>query len=135
MSPVQFVKDVRREGFSSAFTTFKSRRHLPLVAYLVLAGFTGFAFQQERTHSNQNREALAAQTRTVLIRGCERQNVLRHTLQGLVLSGIPQTKQYVKEGTITPAQGDRAIAQARTAASKLKPIDCKRAYPVGSHLN
>lgn len=131
MSPVQFIKDSRERGFSTAFTDFKNRRHLPVVAYLILAGFTAFAFQQEREHSNQNREQLAQQTRVVLIAGCERQNQLRVTLQGLIASGIPQTKQYVKDGTLTPAQGDRSIAQSKTAIKTLAPVDCTKAYVLG----
>ena len=134
MSPVTFIKETRERGWRAAWSNFVNRRHLPVVAYLILAGFTAFAFNQEREHSNQNREALASQTRTVLVAGCERQNELRKTLQGLIASGIPQTKQYVKDGTITPAQGDRAIAQSQTAIKTIAPVDCKKVYPAGSVL-
>lgn len=130
MSPVTLFKETREQGFRNAWGHFVDRRHLPVVGYLILAGFTGFAFQQERSHSNENRAALAAQTRKTLIAGCERQNQLRVTLQGLISSGIPQTRQYVKDGTLTPAQGDRAIAQAKTAIHTLRPTDCKKVYAV-----
>lgn len=129
MSPVTFFKETRQVGFRKAWSHFIDRRHLPVVGYLILAGFTGFAFQQERSHSNENRAALASETRSVLVKGCERQNVLRVTLRGLILQGIPQVKQYVKEGTLTPAQGERSIASSRDAAKKLAPTDCARAYP------
>lgn len=130
MSPVTLFKETREQGFRSAWGHFVDRRHLPVVGYLILAGFTGFAFAEERAHSNQNRAALAAQTHKTLVAGCERQNELRVTLQGLIKSGIPQTKQYVRDGTITPAQGDRAIAQAQTAIKTLAPVDCKKVYPI-----
>jgi hypothetical protein len=62
-----------------------------------------------RTHSNAEhaRRDLAVQTRSTLLSSCERGNTLRRTqgLQGLILNGIPTTRQYVHEGTLVPATG------------------------------
>lgn len=130
MSPVTLFKETREQGFRNAWGHFVDRRHLPVIGYLILAGFTGYAFQQEREHSNQNREAIAQQTHNTLVAGCERQNELRTTLRGLIARGIPQTRQYVKDGTLTPAQGDRAIAQSKTAIYTLRSTDCNSVYPI-----
>lgn len=106
------------------------RRRLPLIGYLILAGFVIYAFSVERSHSNQNRRELANQTRTVLIQNCERQNQLRGTLREIVRQSIPQIEQYVKDGTLTRKQADTAIAQTKHTVSVLSNTDCVRAYPV-----
>lgn len=106
------------------------RRRLPVLGYLILAIATGYTFQVERDHSDQNRHDLAVQTRTVLVKGCERQNVLRVTLRHLILQGIPQTKKFLKEGTLTQAQAHRTIKITRDAAKKLAPTNCTKAYPL-----
>jgi len=123
------LKEGKSVGWSYAIHHFYQRRHLPLVAYLILVGFTGYAFAQEREHSNQNRADLAAQTRTVLLRGCERQNDLRKALVDILKQNDKSIDQYVKDGTITPAQGQRARAQTQKALIKIRPTDCLKAYP------
>jgi hypothetical protein len=84
-----------------------------------------------RTHSNAERARrdLAVQTRSTILSSCERGNTLRRTIQGLILNGIPTTRQYVHEGTLSPQQGRRAERQARTAARRIAPVVCARAYP------
>jgi hypothetical protein len=108
----------------------KIRHRLPIAGYLVLAIATGFTFAAERQHASQQRTDLAAHTRATLIKGCNRNNDLRATIQDLILSSIPQTEQYVKDGTLTQAQADRAIAQSKIAAKKVAPINCNKLYPV-----
>jgi hypothetical protein len=124
------LKERKSIGWSRAIHHFYQRRHLPVVAYLVLAGFTGYAFQAERNHSNQNRVELAQQTHTVLVRGCERQNDLRKALVSILNESYKNINQYVKDGTITPEQAKRARAQTRAALLKIRPTDCLKAYPV-----
>lgn len=130
MSPKTLFKESHIVGWRQAWANFYQRRHLPVFAYLLLAGFTIYAFSVERDHSNQNRAELAKQTRVVLIRGCERQNQLRNALSGITKQSIGTIKLYVKDGTITPAQGDRSLAQIHTTLRVLRPTDCAKAYPV-----
>jgi ABC-type lipoprotein release transport system permease subunit len=111
---------------------FFLRRRLSVLGYLLLAAATAYTFSVERDHSNENRQQLAAQTRTVLIRGCERQNDLRRTLQHVVLQSIPQVQQYVKDGTLTQAQANRAIANAHKTAKAVAPTNCAKVYPSSS---
>lgn len=106
-----------------------SRRNiLPLLAFLLLACFTGYSFKLERTHSDQNRAQAQQIVYTTLIAGCERNNELRKTLHDLVLGGIATTQKYVKEGTLTPIQGQRAIQGTKDAAKKLESVDCNGLY-------
>lgn len=128
MSPKTFIKDKRTYGFRYAIHQFYQRRHIPLVAFLVLAIATGYSFKLERDHSNQSRRELATQTRQVLYQSCLRGNQLRSTLQHIILNGIPQTRQYVKDGTITQAQANRSIKLSREAAVGVAPIDCVSLY-------
>jgi hypothetical protein len=122
-------KEGKSVGWSYAIRHFYQRRHLPVVAYLILAGFTGYAFSVERDHSNQNRTQLAAQTRVVLLRGCERQNDLRVILQGILRQSEKSLDQYVKDGTLTQVQADRYRAQTQDALTKLQPTNCLKVYP------
>lgn len=101
-------------------------RHL--VGYIILTIGIVFAIASEREHAQDQRRDLANNTKTVLIAGCDRNNALRRTLQELVLQGVPQTRKLVREGTLTPEQGDRNIKQSREAAAKLTPIDCDEVY-------
>lgn len=122
-------REGKTAGWRYAIHHFYQRRHVPVVAYLFLAGFTGYAFQVERTHSNENRVELAQQTRIVLIRGCERQNDLRRALADILHQSLKSVDQYVKDGTLTPEQAERSKAQTREALLKIKPTDCLKAYP------
>lgn len=101
------------------------KRKLPVAGFVVLAFATAFSFSQERTHSNANHQLIVSSGRKVVIQSCEGTNNLRLVLHDLVLSGIASTQKFVKEGTLTKAQGDRAIAESYTAASELGPIDCQ----------
>ena len=99
------------------------------MAYLLLAIVIAFTFAAQRQNAKDDSARIASNTRIVLIAGCERQNVLRSTLQELILAGIPQTEKFVKEGTLTQAQANRSIVQTRIAARKLAPTDCVKTYP------
>lgn len=100
------------------------KKHLPVAGYVVLALATAGTFAREAQHNAKQRADLARQTTTVLQNGCARGNVLRTTLQRIILQGIPQVEQYIKDGTLTREQGDRAIAQARTNARLVGPLNC-----------
>jgi uncharacterized protein HemX len=105
------------------------RKRLPLAGYAVLAIATGFTLAAERQHSSQQRQDLANQTRTILTKSCQRDNNLRTTLQGIILTSIKQIDQSVKDGTITQAQADRYIAQSKDSAKKVAPLNCVKLYP------
>lgn len=130
MSPREFITDRKVYGLRYAVHRFYQRRHVPLIAYLVLAFMTGYSFKVERDHSNQNRAQLAQQTHSVLVSGCERNNALRISLQEILRSGIPQTQQYVKDGTITQVQADRSILLTKAAIRRVAPLDCEKQYPL-----
>lgn len=121
-------KEGPQMGWGYAIHRFYQRRHLALVAYLILAGFTIFAFSLERKHSNENRRILAEQTRQTLIKACERQNELRGALRHIVRQSNGAIKLYVKDGTITPQQGRVALAQNVQALSVLADTNCVKLY-------
>lgn len=104
------------------------RRYKAIIAYVFLVAAIAFSIQQSSAHSEQSRKDLAIQTRAVLLAACERNNELRKTLQEIIAQGAAQIEQYVKDGTLTQEQADRAIAQQRDAYNKVAPIDCKKLY-------
>lgn len=111
----------------SRFVPQRLRRFAPVVAYLLLAAALIYVITLEHHNSQVSRTRIASETRIVLVAGCERQNLLRSTLRSLVEAGIPQTKKFVKEGTLTPAQGRRSITQTKAAEKKLANTNCRKA--------
>lgn len=130
MSPRQLFKERQSIGWAQAIHNFYQRRHIMLLAYLVLAGFTIYAFALERQHSNQNRHELATQTHTVLVKGCERQNVLRLTLQQLLKDSQRATKTQFRAGKIPKDQYKFAQQFYQKQIVRLNPTDCAKVYPV-----
>lgn len=98
-----------------------------LLAYLTLAAAITYSIGYVRDEASNNREALAVSAKTVIVKSCNRDNDTRTTLRGLILSGIPQTKRLVREGTLTQAQADRQIKLTKEAVLKLPNTDCKKA--------
>lgn len=134
MSPVQLVRDTRREGFKRAWNSFRRRRHLlPVLAYIFLACMTAYTFNAERHHSNENRDLLAQEVHATLVNGCDRGNELRATLQTIISNSAalqePQIKKALKDGQITQAQADLARQFTEKTLKDLGPINCKEAYP------
>ena len=123
-------KEGPQMGWGYAIHHFYQRRHIALLAYLVLAGFTIFAFAAERNHSNENRRALAEETRQTLLKGCERQNELRDALRRIIRQSNGTIKLYVEAGTITPEQGKRAYAQNVQAIRVLADTNCSKLYRI-----
>lgn len=121
---------------------YLKRHHLlPLVGYLILASFTGFAFAQERTHSNQNRASLAAQTKQnaralaiqthkTQLAGCARTNDLRNTVAGILVASEGTLKLSVKNHTITPERAAEAKQFYDAQIKKLAPVNCAKVYPI-----
>lgn len=109
---------------------FKS--HKALLAYLFLTfwvAYAVYAVQNQAGAFHADSTAQSVAIRNSLIQGCTRTNDLRLTLQALV-TDTKGAKQFLKDGTITQAQYDRAVAQAKENAKKLAPINCPKLYPV-----
>lgn len=103
------------------------RRHITwaLVAYVFLAGWVGYSFNLERQHSNANRIRAVNGAAIALKANCDNGNDLRVILQGIIKSSISQIPQYVKNGTLTPAQAATQIKLSQDAIAKLRIVDCK----------
>lgn len=130
MSPRTLLRERRILGWPEAIHHFYQRRHIPLLAFVLLAGFTGYSFALERQHSNANRHELAVQTHTVLIKGCERQNVLRSTLQQLLKDSQRATRIQFKAGKIPKDQYQFAQQFYKKQIVRLTPTNCAKVYPV-----
>lgn len=123
--PRQFVRDVKEDGWRSAWHHFKKRRHLlPLAGYLILALATAWSFKT----ADDARDRVADQTRSALIAGCERANDNRQAIIGLVAQTVPPQRS-VEKGLITEQRRQDAIAFAELTERELAPVDCVAAYP------
>lgn len=85
--PQFFRSEAKQYGFWAAVSRLSHRRHLPLLGYLILALAVGYAFQVERTHSNENKQELAQATHNVLVNVCRTSNnKLRTDLRQILLA-------------------------------------------------
>lgn len=123
-------KSLYAQGTVLAYIGLLLRRHRAIIAYLFLVAGIIFALASDQRHNSEARDRLAYQTRTVLVAGCERSNDTRVTLQGILRQNVPTVRQYVEEGTISEAQGERSIIATAKAVKKLRPVDCEAAYPI-----
>jgi hypothetical protein len=114
--------------FEAMIATSFIRRYRGALAYALLAGAIAFSIVQSNNHSEDARRALAIQTRSTLIAGCNRNNELRKTLQDLIGASAAQIEGYIKDGTLSEAQGAKALANSRAAFKKVAPIDCNKLY-------
>lgn len=101
------------------------KRHLPLAGYLVLAIATGYTFNVERQHSNDNKLRAVENVATVLKNNCESGNELRIALVQILTSGIKQIQILEKTGQIPHTQAVRQIRFQREAIAKLQPVNCE----------
>lgn len=88
---------------------FRRHRRAAVGAYLLIVLVCAYGFKQ------------AADERA---RACRGTNELRATLVLVLGAGERTIPQYVREGTLTPEQAARALAQSRSARVKLAPRDC-----------
>ncbi len=100
-------------------------RYRGVIGYLVLTAAVAYAIAGVQAQGKERRQNLADSARTVVIDGCERDNATRSALRQIIVRGDRELKAYVKEGTITKAQADRARSANRSALRKLKDVDCQ----------
>ena len=100
-------------------------RNLPLIGYVILVAAIIFSIASVRNEGKDRRIDLAANARSVVLDGCKRDNETRSTLRDMILDGVETSLRFEREGLFTHVQAQRSIADTRTAAAKLPPIDCE----------
>lgn len=78
------------------------------------------------------RRDLAFALRRAFTNGCHRSRAVDVSINkgyerfaALTLEGIPQVRKFVAEGTLTPAQGERAIESSRLSAAEIRKLKVK----------
>ena len=102
-------------------------RHKGILGYLLLAAAMTYSVSEVATEAGEDRKALADSARVVVIDGCNRDNDTRKALRQIIEANEAELDKYVKEGTITKAQADRAREANEKAQALLKDIDCQAA--------
>ena len=102
-------------------------RNLNWIAYLLLAAAIAFSISNVRNEGAQRRTEIVTATQKTIKDSCVRGNATRALLRDLVRSGQGQLKLYLKDGVITEAQYERAIASNNDAIKKLADVDCDKA--------
>lgn len=103
------------------------RRHSYVISYLILAAAFAYSINSVRAEGAQRRTEIVNATQQVIKDSCNRGNDTRQLLRGLITDGQGQLKLYLKDGVLTQAQYDRAIAANANAAKKLADVDCDKA--------
>lgn len=105
-----------------------------VVAYLVLAGFAIGGFAQERSYSASQRQSLAQQTYTVLVKACEHGNGLRSALHVILVNSGQQFEAEIKKGRIPADQIKEGRKQLKFDLAQVKPTDCAKQYAAVKRL-
>lgn len=96
-----------------------------LVGFAILLAGTGFAIIDGRNEADSARHAIVVSGRNVATDSCNARFRQQQVLRRIVRSGRPTIRQYVKDGTLTPAQGEQAIRDNKKTVSKLILPDCR----------
>lgn len=125
MSPREFLEEKKQVGWRTAFAHFYHRRHLPTLAYVLLAVAIAFTIARVSDAQTNARSDLRTAAVEVVRSACERDNETREVLRGLLAENFAASKQYVKEGLLTQAQADRSDKLTREGIKKLSKTDCE----------
>ena len=111
------------------------RKYIPgaLIGYLILLAGLIFAWNERdqqtaarRADNVAARHQIVNTGNAVAVSGCNRDFESATKLRALIAAGRPQIKQYVKDGTLTPAQGDRALANIDAQLRTYALPDCRK---------
>jgi hypothetical protein len=100
--------------------------HLALVAYSALAVVVAVTFGWTQYNDREARQELRNAARAVIVASCERDNQAYATMRALLLAGIPEIQAQVKDGILSPAQGEANIRRVKAIAEGLPRTDCVR---------
>lgn len=104
------------------------------VGFVVLAFGVAGAIYTENQHYNaqqeadvEARQAVVDSGRTATTVSCNRDFRTTKRLRAIIAEGRPRIEQFVQEGTLTRAQGDRALADVERNLSLTPLPDCRKA--------
>lgn len=101
------------------------RRRPFLVGYAILAAGIIGGFLVNNAHNEQAREAVVESSQATAIVGCNRDFVQIKGLRSIIRDQTATIDQYVAEGTLTPAQGERAKHESKKSLHKQPLPDCR----------
>lgn len=96
-----------------------------LVGFAILFAGVSYAVVDGRVQSDGARHAIVVSGRNVATDSCNARFRQQQVLRRIVRSNKPTIRQYVKDGTLTPAQGRRALNETAATVAKLKLPDCR----------
>jgi hypothetical protein len=95
------------------------------VAYTLVLAAAAYSVYNVHTTGAAGRDAIVISARNVATDSCNARFRQQEVLRDLIRSGRSAIKQYVAEGTLTPAQGKRALAENARSIERLRLPDCR----------
>lgn len=118
----QLMEDIKNHRASEGFRSFFKRKHLPVVAYLLLAGLVAFGFWS----SNKDREQRRVDLAHAFALQCERSNELSSNQAADIYEGWVNLEKNAKLLNIelTPELRQEVLSDSNAHLKKLKYYDC-----------
>jgi len=106
----------------------KATRHYvrnALVGFLILFAGVSYAIVDSRHQGDIARHAIVISGRNVATDSCNARFRQQQVLRRIVRAERPTIRGYVKDGTLSAAQGDQALAQVTRTIKQLRLPDCR----------